>query len=770
VSTLDAALDLAARGCSVLPIWPPAPGSSKVAPACSCPLGAACKSPGKHPMTVHGLGEASSDPAVIRAWWSTWPSASVAFGLSRSGLVALDVDLYKGDGEKLSALEAVHGALPDTVAQRSGSGEGLHLVYLAPPFPVRGEVGGITVRGRNYVVAAPSPHYSGGVYAWFPGRSPRDLAPVALPPAWLEALRRPMSASSAGVPAEDAEPDWLRVVAPAERLARARAHLERERGEDKGRSRAGECFNVCRAAARGYALRDPAEALGLLLEVYNPKCRPPYEPAEIARRLVAAYDDATDPEWGALLRPHGDRLREVGLEPKPPAAAMMAAAASAPAVNSPGPGAMTAGTFAPGVIDFGAAPTASAVVRPRSSVLASEAAARDVPPIRSYSTGINGLDKVIGGGLSTRQALVVAAPPGDGKSGWCVGVLMHVESAKHPSCPSHPDGPPAPPVLYASTELETDEVIARFAAPLLDVSWNSIVRGARDRRDVKRVLEGRRLHVIGSEVLPRGDGALRMIADEAQAIAEQYGVPPAVAVDYLQDMVRGSGESELRSRVGDYASALRAMSQGLDCPMIVVCSVSRSYYGAQKQATMRESDDPRVYLAAAKESGDVDYAAATVLFLDVDVAAEGSKSRPARIAVAKARHGDPAFVGARFTGYSGAWSGDAAALGELAKGGRGGERRAENVQARVLEMIRRLGRPMSKRAILVEVGGNAQDVRAAVDALVDARQVVALWNDPETGRILSKDPLFALADAAPAPGAAPPVVDPALAAVTRGRT
>jgi hypothetical protein len=116
-----------------------------------------------------------------------------------------------------------------------------------------------------------------------------------------------VSAGSAGVPDEDSEPDWLRAVPAEARLASMRAHLEHERGEVKGESRAGELWNVCRNSIRGNAVRDYDAALRLVLEVYNPKCDPPYAPSEVARRVVKVYDDATDPPWGARFKAKKDR-------------------------------------------------------------------------------------------------------------------------------------------------------------------------------------------------------------------------------------------------------------------------------------------------------------------------------------------------------------------------------------------------------------------------------------------------------------------------------
>lgn len=297
---LASALACAARGWKVLPVWWP------VGDQCACGS-ATCIAPAKHPTYArgffeHGLAGASSDDATIARWWERWPEASPALALAASGLVALDLDLYKGDRDKLAALVAQLGPLPErTLAQRSGSQQGAHLIFRAPPHPVRGQLGGITVRGRNYVVLAPSLHKSGGRYAWLPGCGPEERDAADLPAAWAEALQPDEALSDAGVPPEAEEPDWLREVPRDERVRLARLHVDGEKGEERGVSRPGMMYDVCRSVARGYALRDPRDAAALI-EAFSDKCRPPYPRGEWLRRLESAYVEAHTPEWGSLIR------------------------------------------------------------------------------------------------------------------------------------------------------------------------------------------------------------------------------------------------------------------------------------------------------------------------------------------------------------------------------------------------------------------------------------------------------------------------------------
>jgi len=153
-----------------------------------------CAPEGKRPTTPTGLHAASTDPAVIRDWWTRWPKANVAVNCGRSGLVVIDVDPRHGGLETLAALPY---DFPPTLSQVTGSG-GAHYVYRMPDPPVKntvnglpgieGETNGIDVRGLGgYIVVTPS--RTTGRYEWLTNWN-QTVEPA---PSWLkqtEPLRR----------------------------------------------------------------------------------------------------------------------------------------------------------------------------------------------------------------------------------------------------------------------------------------------------------------------------------------------------------------------------------------------------------------------------------------------------------------------------------------------------------------------------------------------------------------------------------------------------
>lgn len=167
---LDHALAYAEHGWPVLPLHSPIDGR------CDCrPAG--CDHPAKHPRTMHGLTDASTDPEAVTRWWGLWPEANIGIAVP-AGFVVVDLDAPDAGTE----LE-----LPETA--ESATGRGRHLIYrtaaeVRPRVAVSDHV---DVRGPgSYIVAPPSRHISGRSYQWV-----RKLPEAVDAPRWLAALAEP---------------------------------------------------------------------------------------------------------------------------------------------------------------------------------------------------------------------------------------------------------------------------------------------------------------------------------------------------------------------------------------------------------------------------------------------------------------------------------------------------------------------------------------------------------------------------------------------------
>jgi hypothetical protein len=188
---LSAALDYAAQGWPVFPVWWVENGR------CACGK-ADCQHPGKHPigrLAPKGRNSATTDPETIRRWWHQYPHANVAIATGpESGLVVVDVDpRHGGYPDRLT------GKLPVTPTVSTG-GRGWHF-YLAHPeggikFPAKiPNCRGADLKADGgYVMAPPSVHVLGRMYCWqIPTTHP--LAPC--PPWLLDVARRPESRQAA---------------------------------------------------------------------------------------------------------------------------------------------------------------------------------------------------------------------------------------------------------------------------------------------------------------------------------------------------------------------------------------------------------------------------------------------------------------------------------------------------------------------------------------------------------------------------------------------
>lgn len=304
-----AALGYAARGWRVLPVHGFADGR------CTCGK-PECSVVGKHPSLLTGVRGATSDAAVLKSIIG----APVAFGARlqiniglatgwESGFFVVDVDGEVG-AASLRALEAECGALPATVESVTGGG-GRHLLFAYPTDRAIGNKVGVRpkldVRGDGgYIVAPPSRHRSGRMYAWAAGRAPAEIA-LATPPPWLVELCAAASTCESRPRGEVETTDDPRVV------ARARAYLLKLPSAVSGDGGHNRTFHVACVLAHGFGLAEDA-AWSLLAE-YNARCVPPWTEKELQRKLSEAVGAKTRHahEFG-YLRDTGPRVAERRVE------------------------------------------------------------------------------------------------------------------------------------------------------------------------------------------------------------------------------------------------------------------------------------------------------------------------------------------------------------------------------------------------------------------------------------------------------------------------
>lgn len=203
---LEAALAYAALGMKVFPCHTPVIREGKQT-VCSCNKDCGANL-GKHPRSMHGSKDATSDVAKITSWWKTFPFANIGIATG-DGTFAVDLDTKHNGPEHWQALvDANGGSYPDTAECITGSG-GRHIYFRSPEgMKIQSSASkiapGVDIRGDGgYVIAPPSLHMSGNHYTWELSSDPLDGHEIVAAPDWLIALLVPKSDARAATIAND---------------------------------------------------------------------------------------------------------------------------------------------------------------------------------------------------------------------------------------------------------------------------------------------------------------------------------------------------------------------------------------------------------------------------------------------------------------------------------------------------------------------------------------------------------------------------------------
>lgn len=274
-----------------------------------------CRPGMKVPATPHGVKEATTSEATIRAWWTRWPAANVALACgAASGVYVIDVDVDPAKGiDGFASLEAFP-ELPTTIRQSSPRG-GAHFIFKAST-PVRNKNSfrpGIDIRGEGYyIIVAPSIHPNGKAYAWAKDLGPEEVELAEYPDFMRPPVEKP-AAAPWDRPAVAPEPAKKAPDSPGSTpiLERAALYLSTCEPAMQGQAGHDKLLWAARAMVVGFEL-DHATALGLLWSEFNPRCIPPWdrskpsEAKDFERKVVEARRTPGQ-------KPRGWLLDELGL-------------------------------------------------------------------------------------------------------------------------------------------------------------------------------------------------------------------------------------------------------------------------------------------------------------------------------------------------------------------------------------------------------------------------------------------------------------------------
>jgi putative DNA primase/helicase len=233
---------------------------------CTCPAGAQCPSPGKHPLDNGWQERSTADPDTLRQWYGDgvpWNVAALCG--SASGIVVIDFDGV--EGVRLhDFLHQEHG-WPATPRARTGGG-GIHLFFALPKRIPQSRANFLGPRSEllstgKSVTLPPSVHASGQTYRW---EVPPDAVGLAKIPPWAWAIAD-------------------RVQRERQQARAGRSILD-ETGPIGQGERNDTMFRVA-AALRASGLDDDSLARRLD-EINRARCQPPMTPRELQAIVKSA--------------------------------------------------------------------------------------------------------------------------------------------------------------------------------------------------------------------------------------------------------------------------------------------------------------------------------------------------------------------------------------------------------------------------------------------------------------------------------------------------
>lgn len=264
-------------------------------------------------------------------------------------------------------------------------------------------------------------------------------------------------------------------------------------------------------------------------------------------------------------------------------------------------------------------PVAS-LVGPASARFRRRASKAELPVPLPWPT----VNEALGGGLWSGLHVLVGNT-GSYKTGWALQVALHAAQQGVPTC-------------YVGLELDETQLVARLVGQLSGRHWSKLYDGTDpELEDVLSqhapTLDGLPLYMESAPPMSWHPADMLEVAAwlrekhprPTQPTTEAPEVPPLLVVDYLQ-LVAGQPHEGTRERIQRAAYACTAAANKHDLAMLVLSSTARTFYGSlsgtakdekgrDKAPAWAEQGSARKCVGLGKESGELEYAAHSVLVL-----------------------------------------------------------------------------------------------------------------------------------------------------------
>lgn len=213
----------------------------------------------------------------------------------------------------------------------------------------------------------------------------------------------------------------------------------------------------------------------------------------------------------------------------------------------------------------------------------------------SVSTGIPGLDRMIGGGLKGGKQVILAARPSVGKSSLALQICINLADAGHASA-------------FFSQEMSKDEQTDRAVSNIGRIELDHVVSGRLDREETSRLTEAvERLHRMPLYLDDQAALTLADIRAKARMLKRQHDVR-LIVIDYLQ-LCASSGKKSDDNRhhqIEELSRGLKNLARQLDITILSLSQLNR-------EVEKRTNGKP--ILSDLKESGAIEEDADIVMLL-----------------------------------------------------------------------------------------------------------------------------------------------------------
>ncbi len=259
-----------------------------------------------------------------------------------------------------------------------------------------------------------------------------------------------------------------------------------------------------------------------------------------------------------------------------------------------------------------------------------------------------GIARALRGGLWPGLHVLVGNT-GSGKSQFALQLALHAARA-------------GVPVLYVGLELGRSDLAARLLGLMAHRRWSGLWLGEDPELAALGDRFGPELAELPFrlELAPPFGWDYTRLVHLTRAVTAVEGKPPLVVLDYLQ-LVQSPEEKreDLRERIGRAAYAGRAVARELNAAVLMVSSTARTNYaalrgegeGAAKGPRLGEGNPARL-VGLGKESGEVEFAADSVLVLTREGWGKGPPPEwsSVHVAIAKVRAGVSSWWKLEFNG------------------------------------------------------------------------------------------------------------------------